>query len=111
FTTGFDYLIYDPALNLFYGLGGSFDLLTGASAFLNAMTQQLIAAEPALFGIEIRPDADFYALSGAFTENAASAFENGLGARSLIPLPNALALCLLGLALMRAAPARRVAGR
>jgi len=96
-TTDLTYLVYDPTLNMFYGLGGVFDTLPGQSDFVDHMARQLTSGGNSLPGIEIIPDVPFLQASGAFAGDASAGFTNGLGARALaIPEPSSLTLVALG---------------
>ena len=95
FSTGFAYLIYDPYLNLFFGLGDIFEIPDDDSEYLNHMEMELTTGDSALFGIEISPDIDFAFASNYFTSMASASFANDIGARRL-PTPEPATLLLIG---------------
>lgn len=106
FTTALDHLLYDPSLNLFFGLGRDFDASAG-SAFIDRLVADFSSGPPALFGIEFHPDVNFNDLTAGFTLSGASAFTNALGARIIAtPEPGSRALFAVGL-LMAIWPRRR----
>jgi hypothetical protein len=97
FTTELGYLVYDPLLNLFYGLGRSFEAQGGDSGFVEHLVSELTEDEPALFGIEIRPDMHFLDVSDNFTIDTTSPFTNEAGAWFLpAPISQPATLGLLG---------------
>lgn len=104
FSTDLPYLLYDPKLNLFYGLGGRFEAAVGLSFFVDQMVGHLAGSGPSLFGFEFTPDLDFFAATSGFTVSASSAGSNGDGARSLIPKavpePSTLLMTLSAVALL-----------
>ncbi len=104
FVTDLAYLVYDPAINLLFGLGGAFEVLGGTSAYVNNLLSEVTGDNPALFGIEFLPNVDFAVASLGFTSDAIASFTNNAGARDLrlVPEPatsTLFALCLLVLGL------------
>ena len=94
-----NYMVYNPDENRFFGLAGYFDeAAPGTSVYIDGLVDALINS-PNLWGVELDPDADFYAATSDFTASASSAFSNGTGARDVGPFPaepGALVLLALG---------------
>jgi len=90
--------LYDPALNMFYGLTKGFESLDGLSQFIDEMVKSVISEELSLFGVEFFPDHDFLAATAGFTASASDSFQNGAGLRQLALVPEPSTLTLFGFA-------------
>ena len=75
-----DYIIYDPIINTFYGVGGAYSssLPAGYSPYVDGVNSALTSDSLTLYGVEIVPTVDFMALTGGFMAPG-TAPANGLG--------------------------------
>lgn len=98
-STDLGRLMYSPLLNMFYGLGSGVQASQGMSRFVDTLMVDMATGAPALFGIELRPHANFMAESAGFSLDAHSGFFDTEGLRRVhLPEPPDLGLVLLGLA-------------
>ena len=111
FRSTLDYMLFDPVLNVLFGMTGGTIAPAGISHFVDDMMANAGLGDLALFGVEFTPDQDFFALTSGFTVSAASAASNLEGFRLLnpVPLPAPWALLLLAAALMWPSAWRRQA--
>lgn len=100
FETTLPYLVYDPSLNLLYGLGRGYEFHTETlpDSFLDDLRLALGTGPLALFGVNITPESNLFDATEGFTQNASMSASNEEGARVLpVPLPAPLTM---GLALL-----------
>lgn len=91
FSTGVEYLMYDPALNQFSGFGQDIFFADGVSSpYLDALRAELTSGGLALFASTFIADADFMALTSGFTVDGASAASD-VHSSQRIPEPAMLA--------------------
>ena len=109
FRSTLDYMLFDPGLNLLFGISGGYVAPAGISHFIDEIMANAGLAGLALFGIEFMPDQDFFALTAGFTVSGSSAGSNLEGFRLInpVPLPATWALLLLAGALMGVTAKRR----
>lgn len=107
-STDLGRLMYSPLLNMFYGLGSGVQASQGLSRFVDTLMADMATGAPALFGIELRPHANFMAESAGFSLDAHSGFFDSEGLRRVdLPEPHDIGLVLLGLAGTAVAGRRR----
>ncbi|MEO8859769.1 MAG: hypothetical protein ABI343_22495 [Burkholderiaceae bacterium] len=96
--TDLESLVYDPALDMFHGLGGAITAAQGLSRFVDALLDEVGTGPLSLIGVELLPEIDFMILSAGFTTNAASGFHDFQGLRQLsVAEPGSLGLLLAAL--------------
>lgn len=102
FSSTLDYMLFDPLLNVLFGMTGGYLAPAGNSHFIDEMMANAGLSDLALFGIEFRPERDLFAITTGFTVSETSAASNGEGFRLLnsVPLPATWTLVLLAGVLM-----------
>ncbi|GJL76983.1 PEP-CTERM sorting domain-containing protein [Nitrosomonas sp.] len=96
FDADLDYLLYDRGLNSFFGLTSGFSALEGESTFIDAIVSVGTSGSPALFGIELFPNEDFFAVTNGFTESGSAPVDNLAGQRRLVSEPSSIVLFGIG---------------
>ena len=88
FSTGFDSLMYDPAINIFYGLGKDISFADGFnSGFLSTLSSELTSGNSALYCTVLSPDVDFGLLTSLFSSDGTSPMTDIEFASEIAPVP------------------------
>ncbi len=83
------YIMYDPAINTFYGLASLYDspLPAGYSPYIDGLNAALVSDSLALFGVELVPAVDFMAATAGFTAHGTAPANGTQGMREVGKLP------------------------